>query len=61
MQLNILKKDLKKNSKDAGMLFAASILDLFLIIKVKLVYFFIEIMLAFLFGNMDDFLERFIV
>lgn len=58
MQPNILKKDLKKNLKDVGMLYVALILDPFLIIKVKPVYCYIEIMLDFLFGSMADFLKQ---
>ncbi len=42
------------------MLFVGLILDHFLTMKAKHVYLFIEIMLDFLYGNMDDICKRFI-
>jgi hypothetical protein len=47
MQHNISRKDSKNNLMDVGMLYVELILDLILIIKPKVVYLFIEIMLDF--------------
>ena len=56
MPLSTLKKALKKNLEDVGMLFVELTLDLTLTMKLKAVYLSIETMWDFLSGNLVDLL-----